>query len=595
MLLWTTGLSALALLMGMAQAEDVVYNWNITYVMANPDGLFERQVIGINGQFPPPAIHVTLNDTLVINVVNQLREPTSLHAHGLFQTGNAQMDGPAMVTQCPIPAGGNFTYVIPIEQNGTYWIHGHHRGHYVDGLRAPLIVHNPQETYHYDGEYTLAFADWYHRQHKDLVEEYLSIFNPSGAEPVPQSGLINQQSNTEFQFEAGKTYRLRIINMSALAMFHFYIDGHEVEIIEVDGVDVERKVVKTFPISAAQRYSVLVRAKNETSMNYYVHGEMDRMMFDRVPEDLVLSVRGKIVYNASETATMAPVETVEPPSFDDGAELVPTVPVETTTRVDRQFVVRATFQLMEDYVNRALFNEVTFVAPKVPSLYTALSMGSLANVSEVYGTSSNPMVVPFGAWVEIVINNDDQGTHPFHLHGHVFQVVGRTTDGLFDASGGAAYPYFQTTNPLRRDTVVVPAKTSVAIRFRATNPGVWFFHCHIEWHLEAGLAMTLIEAPEEMPRVVRVDPKHYEHCRVLGIPFQGNAAGNVGLDMTGMNVGPRVLERKFRAKGIVALVFSVLAALMGLATVVWYADEDEDEAEEVEAVRQARLQKARQE
>lgn len=52
MLLSTTGLSALALLMGMAQAKVVTYNWNITYVMANPDGLYERQVIGINGQFP---------------------------------------------------------------------------------------------------------------------------------------------------------------------------------------------------------------------------------------------------------------------------------------------------------------------------------------------------------------------------------------------------------------------------------------------------------------------------------------------------------------------------------------------------------------
>ncbi|KAF9574135.1 ferroxidase fet3 [Mortierella alpina] len=595
MLLSTTGLSALALLLGVVQARVVTYDWNITYVMANPDGLFERQVIGINGQFPPPAINVTLNDTLVINAFNQLSEPTSLHAHGLFQTGNAQMDGPAMVTQCPIPVGGNFTYVIPIEQYGTYWIHGHHKGHYVDGLRAPLIIHNPQETYQYDGEYTLAFADWYHGQHRDLLKEYLSIFNPTGAEPVPQSGLINQQTNTEFQFEAGKTYRLRIINMSALAMFHFYLDGHEVEIIEVDGVDVQRKTVKTFPISAAQRYSVLVKAKNETSLNYYVHGDMDRGMFDQVPPELVLTVQGKIVYKAQ--APMAPIESVAPwTDFDDGTELVPVVVAETlssSSRVSRQFVLNAAFGLMDDYINRAMFNGGTYVAPKVPSLFTALSVGSgFANRSEVYGEYSNPMVVRSGEWVEIVINNADKGTHPFHLHGHVFQVVGRTTDGLYDAAAGG-YPYFETVNPLRRDTVVVPAQTSVAIRFRATNPGVWFFHCHIEWHLEAGLAMTLIEGPEVMPNVLSVDPKHYEHCRALGLPYQGNAAGNAGLDMTGQNVGTRLLEQVWTAKGIVALVFSVLAALMGLATVVWYAQEDE--AAMAEQVRLARLQKARRE
>ncbi|KAF9989990.1 ferroxidase fet3 [Mortierella antarctica] len=590
MLLWTTGLSALSLLMGMAKAGVVTLDWNITYVMASPDGLFERQVIGINGQFPPPAIYLDLNDTLIIHAFNQLSEPTSLHAHGLFQTKNAQMDGPAMVTQCPIPVGGNFTYVIPIEQHGTYWIHGHHKGHYVDGLRAPLIIRNPQETYRYDGEYTLAFADWYHRQHKDLLKEFLSIFNPSGAEPVPQSGLINQQSNTEFHFEAGKTYRLRIINMSALAMFHFYIDGHDVDIIEVDGVEVERRTVKTFPISAAQRYSVLVTAKNETSVNYYVHGDMDRGMFDQVPSDLDLKVQGKLIYNNS--TQMAPIETVEYwSSFDDGVELVP-VERQTTAPANKRFVVTAAFALMDDYVNRAMFNEVTYVAPKVPSLYTAMSIGSeFANVSEVYGQYSNPMVVQSGDWVEIVINNDDKGTHPFHLHGHVFQVVGRTTDGLFDPSAGS-YPYFETTNPLRRDTVVVPAGTSVAIRFQATNPGVWFFHCHIEWHLEAGLAMTLVEAPEVMPSVLTVDPRHYEHCEALGIPYRGNAAGHAGLDMTGANEGTvRLAPGRFKAKGVVALVCTVVAALVGLVAVVWYAQEDEDEA--AEQMRRARLQKAR--
>lgn len=68
------------------------------------------------------------------------------------------MDGPSMVTQCPIPPGASFTYNIPITQTGTYWIHGHHKGHYVDGLRAPLIIHNPNEAYQYDDEYTIAFA-----------------------------------------------------------------------------------------------------------------------------------------------------------------------------------------------------------------------------------------------------------------------------------------------------------------------------------------------------------------------------------------------------------------------------------------------------
>ncbi|KAF9951985.1 hypothetical protein BGZ72_006586, partial [Mortierella alpina] len=191
----------LALVSAVSHAAIVTYNWNITYVNANPDGRYKRRVIGVNGVFPPPPINVTRNDTLVINVINQLDVPTSLHAHGLFQTGNVHMDGAAMVTQCPIPAGANFTYTIPIEQYGTYWIHGHFKGQYVDGLRAPLIIHNNiKEPYQYDDEYTVAFSDWYYEEHPVLFEQYLSPSNSRGMEPVPQSGLINQKSDAKFSF-----------------------------------------------------------------------------------------------------------------------------------------------------------------------------------------------------------------------------------------------------------------------------------------------------------------------------------------------------------------------------------------------------------
>ncbi|KAF9427482.1 hypothetical protein BGZ94_004817 [Podila epigama] len=562
-------LAILALASTVAQAAVVTYNWNLTYVNANPDGLHERRVIGVNGQFPVPSINVTLGDTLVINVINQLDEPTSLHSHGLFQTGNAQFDGPSMVTQCPIPPGANFTYTIPIEQHGTYWIHGHNKGHYVDGLRAPLIIHNTNETYKYDEEYVIALADWYHREHSVMVEQYLSIFNPSGAEPVPESGLINQQLDTKFHFVPGKTYRLRIINMSALAMFHFYIDGHDIEIIEIDGIDVERTKVSSFPITAAQRYSVLVTAKTDATANYVLHADMNPAMFDIVPPELVLNVTGTVVYN--DAFPLFPIQTSEWEEFDD-ATLVPVIP-EPAVAPNKQFVLNAVFSVLNDYSNKATFNDITYVMPKVPSLYTALTTGNLSSNPEVYGKHSHAMVISHNDWVEIIINNDDPGNHPFHLHGHVFQIVGRST-GKYDPS--VPYPgYFNTTNPARRDTVLVPSEENVAIRFQANNPGVWLFHCHIEWHLQAGLATTIIEAPELMQSRLKIDPSHIDHCKALGIPYEGNAAGNQGLDMTGANIGPDPLEGKFTGKGIVALIFTIISALLGLGAVLWYAREDD--------------------
>jgi iron transport multicopper oxidase len=74
--------------------------WNVTYTTANPDGLQERRVIGVNGKWPPPQIDLNYGDRLVLTVNNQLDDVTTgLHAHGLYQNGTNYFDGPIGVTQ----------------------------------------------------------------------------------------------------------------------------------------------------------------------------------------------------------------------------------------------------------------------------------------------------------------------------------------------------------------------------------------------------------------------------------------------------------------------------------------------------------------
>ena len=104
--------SVLLSCLGMyAHAATITYNFNITWVTANPDGMFARPVMGINGQWPLPDIRATVGDRLVVNVLNLLgNESTSLHFHGLYMNGTTQMDGPAGVSQCGIPPGNLFTY-----------------------------------------------------------------------------------------------------------------------------------------------------------------------------------------------------------------------------------------------------------------------------------------------------------------------------------------------------------------------------------------------------------------------------------------------------------------------------------------------------
>jgi iron transport multicopper oxidase len=94
-----------------AANKTVTYDFNITWVNANPDGAFERPTIGINGQWPLPVMTAEIGNQVIVNVDNQLgNQSTTLHFHGLYQNGSTTMDGPAQVSQCGIPAGSKFTY-----------------------------------------------------------------------------------------------------------------------------------------------------------------------------------------------------------------------------------------------------------------------------------------------------------------------------------------------------------------------------------------------------------------------------------------------------------------------------------------------------
>ena len=117
--------------------------------------------------------------------------------------------------------------------------------------------------------------------------------------------------------------------------------------------------------------------------------------------------------------------------------------------------------------------------------------------------------------VEIVLNNMDDGKHPFHLHGHIFQVISRSEAGE-DAEDPIVYDPENPdhTNfpdfPMIRDTVMVNPNGFIVLRFKANNPGVWFFHCHVDWHLEQGLAITLVEAPFEIQKSQSLSSNHLE-------------------------------------------------------------------------------------
>lgn len=126
-----------------------------------------------------------------------------------------------------------------VNQTGTYWWHSHHGGQMSDGLRGPLIVHDPNDPYagQYDEELVLTFSDWYHEQMPDLISYYLSPEqNPSGAEPEPHSAVFNDIQDASLKVEAGKTYLVRIISMAAFAQVRSTTQNFDGHVLTVAGV-----------------------------------------------------------------------------------------------------------------------------------------------------------------------------------------------------------------------------------------------------------------------------------------------------------------------------------------------------------------------
>ncbi|KAI2480214.1 Iron transport multicopper oxidase FET3 [Pyrenophora tritici-repentis] len=563
----------LSFLAGAARCATVTHDFDIGWTYANPDGQQIRPVIGINGKWPLPPIIANKGDRIIVNVKNSLgNESTSLHFHGLYMNGTTHMDGPIGVTQCGISPGSSFTYNFTIDQPGTYWYHSHERGQYPDGIRGPLIVHDNDSPFKdfYDEEIILTLSDWYHERMQPLLASFISIANPSGAEPVPQAALLNDTQNLTVKIEPGKTYLFRMVNMAAFAAQYVWFEEHTMRIVEVDGVYTEPTEANMLYLTAAQRYSVLVTAKNDTNSNFAFVGSMDEEMFDAVPDGLNPNVTGWLVYDEKKDMP-APkdIDSFEP--FDD-FNLVPYDKQTVLDRVDQSVTLDMNMGNLNDGANYAFFNDITYVSPKVPTLYSVLSTGANATDAVIYGSNTNSFVLAQNQVVEIVLNNNDPGKHPFHLHGHVFQVVTRSAadSGPYDATNTTT----PSPTPMRRDTILVHPNGHIVLRFRSDNPGVWLFHCHIEWHVASGLTATMIEAPLAVQAQLKdnIPADHWKVCEEKGVPTKGNAAGNtIDLrDLRGENGPPGRVPSGFTARGVVALVFSCLSAFLGLGVIGWY-------------------------
>ncbi|ODQ49605.1 hypothetical protein SAICODRAFT_63031 [Saitoella complicata NRRL Y-17804] len=341
----------------------------------------------------------------------------------------------------------------------------------------------------------------------------------------------------------GRT-RLRLINVGAFADFWVGMDNHPLTVIEADGTDVEPLIVDRVPIAVGERYSVVVDTTGEAA-GFWFRAEMNVNCFGDVNEVLdpnILAAVRVLPASASSmesTVGSTPVNwiaetTTGLPTTDawagtwtgptcrdlDLSQLVPAV-VEQAPVASRLLTIDVSFQIGANAVDLGYMNSTAWV----PTAYTptlsafagngtnqtsvdADEEGWIVGMDEV-GWNANKQgqwVIPISDGppdegreievIDLVINNLDDGSHPFHLHGHQFYILAQgpgalQQDPTYYTSLTANHTLL--SNPMRRDTVTVESYGHALIRWVADNPGVWAFHCHIAWHVAAGLMVQFVE------------------------------------------------------------------------------------------------------
>lgn len=560
------------------------FHWTTGWGNRNVDGIKERPVITCNGEYPWPDVRVAKGDRIEVYLTNGFNNTnTSLHFHGMFQRGTNQMDGVPYLTQCPIGPGDTMLYNFTVDENvGTYWYHSHTDGQYEDGMRGLFVIedgeNNKNFPYEYDEDVMLSIGEWYDTTVDVLTRKFLNLNNPTGAEPIPQNLILNNTMNLTWEVQPDTTYLLRIVNVGGFVSQYFWIEDHEMEVVEVDGVYVEKNTTNMLYITVAQRYAVLVHTKNDTSKNFAIMQKFDDTMLDVIPKDLQLNATSYLVYDKSKPMPEQNyVDSID--DYLDDFYLVPMDKEELYPEADHVITIDVIMDNLINGVNYAFFNNITYTTPKVPTLLTVLSAGQDALNPFIYGTNTNTFVLKKGEVVDLIVNNQDTGKHPFHLHGHVFQTILRDREfddakgenpHSFNDSDHAAYPSI----PMKRDTVYLNPQSNMVLRFKADNPGVWFFHCHIEWHLLQGLAVVMVEDPISIQNTAsqHLTANGLQVCGNVKVPTQGNAAANDSdfFNLEGQNVQHKSIPTGFTKKGIIAMTFSCLAGVLGITMIAIY-------------------------
>jgi FtsP/CotA-like multicopper oxidase with cupredoxin domain len=520
---------------GQFRTDMEQYNLDIGHENLAPDGVPKRMMV-VNGQYPGPTIEADWGDNVEVRVCNHLpSNGTGIHFHGIRQLNTNYADGTTSQTECPIAPGDCHTYRWKATQHGSSWYHSHYSLQYGDGVLGSIVIHGPN-TADWDVDLgPLLLTDYYHNSVFELAEQVTT--KALAVPPVADNGLINGQNTYktggkrhQLTFKPGKKHLLRLVNTGSEVTFRFGIDKHKLTVVAMDFVPIQPFETRTLLLAIGQRYDVIVEAdQSPDTAGYWARAVpmMSCLSINTQAHDIRAVVRYDATPNKSPHASSASSLPTSKgwPMLDtckdkDLANLKPWIahtvgPSAVTKAFDAKLLNFANNSLAlrwqvggvppspykplkgNPVVKQILDSDDNIVAEISMDLVPAMDLRALNNRKE---------------WVYVVIESLLPLPHPIHLHGHDSYVLAR--------GGGLYLPGLvevRTDNPPRRDTVNLPQNVFVVLAFETDNPGAWLLHCHIEWHLHDGFAMSVIEgsgdAIAELYRRAGEDDETRRVCR----------------------------------------------------------------------------------
>ena len=469
--------------------------------------------------------------TLWVKVINGLTDGglgLSIHWHGLNMRKNQVFDGVVGLTQCPIALNDSFLYNWTInEQPGTYWYHTHDRKLFPDNqkdfIKGPLIIHEAQTRI---PESTT--QDSYQIGNERILF-YIMIDDDNNV------GVVNGEKHPIIQVENGE-YRFRIINGGGQTIYFFSIGSYRLTVVATDGYTVEPYETDVIQIGIAERYDVMIKFNISNLTKDECIRALNR---DQTEQGLFATLR--IRKNGSvplDNTTKDMNVCKSKPTIKDKEIL--NCYNETSNKYKCTSVTALNSTLKRSHYPRFEYHTVKIMKHSNESWKVAIDSNNFkenkipcrAAILDQWTSSrrklrNNTNILPLRkkASVTIVLLSNTMEQHPMHSHGHHYEVL--EIYAPTNASAGCPFPHVnaafsqpieqlmkRSTQGVLKDTVLLPPCGAVAVRLNSDNRGVWFFHCHIDWHLHHGLAWLLDENGYMFTRKRSELPKDYPPCKV---------------------------------------------------------------------------------